>query len=106
MNQITQRPEPFDWSQYQRTYNNAIDIVGQAVGHARRTHKPLKAIILKPASHDLLRAGVKLLMAKLGQKMDEMAPMFFDGVEIKRGNSMQFDSIKCEYYQSTINEMP
>lgn len=93
-----QKPAPFDWSNYERTYNNAIDLVAQCVGHHRKTMKPLRAIILKPTSHDLFRAGLRILMAKEGQKMDDMAEMRFDGVEIKRGNPMQFDSIRCEYY--------
>lgn len=95
MSQLQQRPEPFDWSNYQRTYNNAIDLVAQCIGYHRKTMKPLKAIILKPAYHDLFRAGLKVLSKK---EIDPMAVLYFDGVELKRGNPMQFDSIRCEYY--------
>lgn len=100
---IQTKPEPFNWSNYQRTYNNAIDLVGQCVGYHRKTMKPLKAIILKPTSHDLFRAGLRILMAKQGKKFDDMAPLYFDGVELKRGNAMQFDSIICEYYPTSAN---
>lgn len=100
---IQTKQEPFNWSKYNRTGNNAIDLVAQCVGYHRRTMKPLKAIILKPTSHDLLRAGLKILMSKQGQHMDDYAPLYFDGVELKRGNSMQFDSIICEYYPINDN---
>ena len=100
---IQTKSDPFDWSNYQRTYCNAIDLVAQCVGYHRKTIKPLKAIILKPTSHDLFRAGLKLLMGKVGQRMDDMAPLYFDGVELKRGNAMQFDSIICEYYPTQAN---
>lgn len=100
---IQTKPEPFDWSNYQRTYCTAIDLVAQCVGHHRKTMKPLKAIVLKPTSFDLLRAGLRVLMGKQGQHMDDMAPLYFDGIELKRGNAMQFDSIVCEYYPTYAN---
>ena len=93
---ISTRPEPFDWSNYQKTYNTAIDLVAQCVGYHRAKGSALKAIYLKPTYHDLFRQGLKLLSK---QDLDPNAKMYFDGVELKRGNSMQFDSIRCEYYE-------
>lgn len=95
MSNIQQKPAPFDWSNYQRTYNNAIDLVAQCVGYHRAKMKPLKAIILKPTYHDLFRAGLKVLAKK---ELDPNAELYFDGVLLRRGNAMQFDSIRCEYY--------
>lgn len=95
MSNIQTRPEPFNWSRYQRTYNNAIDLVAQCVGYHRAKGLPLKAIWLKPTYHDLFRQGMRLLAKK---ELDPNAPMYFDGVELKRGSPLQFDSVRCEYY--------
>jgi hypothetical protein len=95
MSNIQTRREPFNWSRYQRTYNNAIDLVAQVVGYNRARNFPLKAIYLKPTYHDLFRQGLRVLSKK---ELDPNAPMYFDGVELKRGSPMQFDSVRCEYY--------
>ena len=92
---IQKKIELFDWSNYNRTYNNSIDLVAQAVGYHRKTNKPLKTIILKPTSYDLLKAGLNVL-AK--QEIDPATELYFDGVKIKRGGRSQFDSIQFEYY--------
>lgn len=94
------RPEPINWSRYEKTGNNAIDLVAQCIGHARATRRPIKAVSLKPTSHDLFRAGLRILMAKAGEHLtdDPAAVLTFDGVEIKRGSPYQFESLKVEYY--------
>jgi hypothetical protein len=92
---IQTKKQPFDWSNYDRTYNNSIDLVAQAVGWARKNNKPLKAIILKPTSYDLFKAGINVL-AKA--EIDPNTELYFDGVLIKRGGSKQFESLICEYY--------
>jgi hypothetical protein len=101
---ISGKKEPFNWSNYQRTYNDAIDIVAQCVGHARATGKGLKTIYLKPTYHDLFRQGLKVLRKINGFEpdFDPNAPMYFDGVELKRGSPLQFDSIRCEYYKQPL----
>ena len=93
---------PINWSQVERTGNNAIDIVAQAVGWGRSTKKPLKAIVLKPTSYDLFRAGLRILMAKAGKRMEDnpLTILTFDGVEIKRGGGTQFDTIRMEFYET------
>ena len=94
---------PINWSKVERTGNNAIDIVAQAVGWARTTKKPLKAIVLKATSYDLFRAGLRILMAKAGEKMDDNPAtiLTFDGVEIKRGSNTQFDTMRMEFYSTS-----
>lgn len=94
------KPAPINWSKVEPTGNNAIDLVAQCVGHARATRRPISAIILKPSSHDLFRAGFRVLMAKAGEVMteDPAAILTFDGVEIKRGSVYQFDTLKVEYH--------
>ena len=89
------RTEPFNWSDYNRTYNNAIDLVCQCIGHARKTMKPIKALRLKPSYYDLFKAGLNVLAKR---EIDPATELLFDGVKILRGSPMQFDSIVCEYY--------
>lgn len=101
MSELTKhRPEPINWARVEKTGNHAIDLVAQCVGHARATRRPLKAIVLKPTSHDLFRAGIRVLMAKAGENLteDPAAVLTFDGVEIKRGTNWQFDTLRCEYH--------
>ena len=101
MSELTKhRPEPINWARVEKTGNHAIDLVAQCVGHARATCRPLKAITLKPTSHDLFRAGLRVLMAKAGQELpeDPATVLTFDGVEILRGSVYQFDTMRCEYH--------
>ena len=95
---------PYDWSKYDRTYNNAIDLVAQCVGYHRQSMKPLRAIVLKEAYFHLFKKGLEILMKQQVAKFEEQSKMTFDGVEIKCGSSMQFDSIICEYF-STVDQI-
>lgn len=92
------KTNPIDFSGYTRTYNNAIDLVTQAAGHARKAGKAVKSYILKPASFDLFRAGLELIMKK---PLDPVSVLMFEGVEVKKGGRMQFDSLVVEYYPET-----
>lgn len=97
------KPEPFNWATYQRTGNNAIDLVAQAVGYHRQIKKPLKAIILKPMSYELFKRGTEVL-AK--QRIEDPATeMLFDGVTIKCGNPKQFDTMIFEYWPVPKKQM-
>lgn len=95
----SQRPEPFNWSKYEKTHNNAIDLVAQCVGYNRKNNFPLKAIILKRAYYELFRMGVQAIMKQKGLKFDEAAELTFDGVAIKMGSAIQFDAMLYEYYE-------
>ena len=100
---IQHKAEPFNWSKYERTYNNAIDIVAQAIGNFRAKRQPIKAITLNGAKYDLFREGLRVLMRLKGQNLDEQDPdrvavLFFDGVEIYRGSTMQFETMLYEFY--------
>lgn len=94
-----QRPEPFNWSNYEKTYNTAIDLVAQCVGYNRKKNIPLKAIILKRAYFELFRMGIQAIMKQKGLKFDETAELTFDGVMIKMGSIAQFDAMLYEYYE-------
>jgi hypothetical protein len=92
---MTQQNKPYDFSQFNRTHNNAIDLVAQAVGWARRNRKPLACVKLKPTYFDLFRKGMEILMKKPLVGYEEFE---FDGVKVERGSGLQFDTIRLEYY--------
>jgi len=62
--------------------------------------KPLKAIVLKATYYELFKKGSEVLAKQKKMFFDPSATLMFDGVEIKQGSMMQFDSLKCEYYDS------
>lgn len=93
------KTKPNDYTNYQRTGNNAIDLVAQAAGYARMAGKPAKAFILKPASYDLFRAGLEIIMNK---PLDPVFILTFEGVEIKKGGRMQFESLVIDYYPQPV----
>jgi len=97
---IITKPAPFNFSNYDRTYNNAIDLCAQAIGWARRTNKPVKAIILRPTYYDLFFVGIEVLAKN---KIDPNTELFFDGTLIKRGSSRQFDNLVFDYYPTRLN---
>jgi len=90
--------KPIDWSSYERTGNNAIDLVAQCVGWHRWAKKPLKTIYLSYRYYELFKAGMAVLMAKQGKILENFTEFSFDGVKILKGSDYQFDAIKCEYY--------
>ncbi len=94
-----QRPEPFNWSKYEKTHNNAIDLVAQCVGYNRANNFPLKAITLKHSYFELFRMGVQAIMKQKKMKFDETAELTFDGILIKKGSIMQFDAMLYEYHE-------
>lgn len=73
----------FDYSEYDKTYNKAIDMVAACIGHYRQFGKPLKTIYLKPQLFDLFKKGVEVLMSR---ELEEDEPMMFDSVNIERGS--------------------
>ena len=101
MSKIIKKQPLFDWSKYDRTGNNAIDLVAQAVGYNRQMKRPIKSVILKASYYDLFKAGLEVLMKKRIE--DLSTELTFDGVAIKKGGSMQFDSLRCEFYPIKLN---
>lgn len=103
MNQIqnpSKRIEPINWSKYERTYNNAIDLCAQCIGYHRARMLPLKAITLKPMYYELFKKGLEVLMKK--RLEDPFTDLYFDGVLIKKGETRQFENMVCEYYPKAI----
>lgn len=87
--------KPIDYASYQRTGNNAIDLVAQAAGYIRATGRPVKAYVLKPTSYDLFRAGLEIMM---NAPLDPVSVLTWEGVEIRKGGRAQFESLVIEYY--------
>jgi len=92
--------EIFDYADFERTGNNAIDLVAQAVGWARKAKKPIQSVSLSPAYFDLFRLGLEVLARAKGQNLEleghEILEM--DGVQITRGNR-QWEKLIIQWYE-------
>lgn len=96
---------PQSFSDWERTYNKAIDLVSEAVGHSKKIDPRLVvAVRLKPTMYKLLVEGVKVLMARRGMQWDDMVELTHEGVLILEGSKAQIDSIKLEYAENAINK--
>lgn len=98
------RPGPASYSDYERTGNNAIDIVFEAVGWARKVStKRVAAIKLKPTKFALFVEGMKILMKAKGKKYDPESEFYLDGFLIDKGARGQFETVQFEYVENAIN---
>ena len=94
---------PGSLSDYERTYNNAIDLVAEALGHARKMQaRIVAAIVLKPTKYKLFVEGLKYLMAQKGVEWKDGAEITWEGVKVLEGPRGMFDSIKFEYVEGKI----
>jgi hypothetical protein len=91
---------PTDFSEYKRTHNVAIDLVAQAAGYAKISGRPVKAFILKPASYELFRAGLEVLMKK---ELDRDAELTFENTPVRKGTRMQFETLVIEWAPIPVN---
>lgn len=73
----------FNYSQYDKTYNKAIDLCAACIGHYRTFNKPLKTIYLKPQLFDLFRKGMEVMMKR---ELTDQEQFEFDAVKIERGS--------------------
>jgi chaperone required for assembly of F1-ATPase len=95
---------PRQLSDWERTYNNAIDIVAEAVAHAKKVEtRYVTAVRLKPSAYANFVEGVKILMARQGQQWDPMVELTWEGVLVLEGSKAQIDTIKFEYMENGIN---
>jgi hypothetical protein len=92
---------PVDFANYDRTHNNAIDLVVQAAGYARASGRIVRAYLLKPASYDLFRAGMEVLMK---QPLDPVAELTFEGVPVERGGRTQFESLIIDWHPGAAKQ--
>jgi hypothetical protein len=93
---------PVDWSKFEKTGNKAIDLVAVAIGYHKQTRKPLKAVVLRETYYDLFKIGAEVLAKQRFE--DPATELTFDGIQIKRGQNMHFESIRFEYYEMPIGK--
>lgn len=93
---------PYNWAKFDRTYNNAIDLVAQCVGFNRARRRPIRAIILKPTYYALFKTGTEVLMKKRIE--DPATELLFDGVKILCGSNLQWENMIVEYH-GRVNEI-
>jgi hypothetical protein len=87
----------YNFSNYEPTYNKAIDQCANLIAVARENLNPLKALHLSPIYYDWFKGGVQTLM---GRPLQEDERLEFDGVNIEKGSKYQSKSIILEYYPS------
>lgn len=94
---------PSSLSDYERTCNNAIDIVAEALGHANKIeNRVVTAIVLKPSKYTLFVEGLKFLMASKGVQWDPIAEITWEGVKILPGPKSMINTLRIEYLESAI----
>lgn len=103
----------FSFSQFEPTYNKAIDHCANIIGCARDRNIPIEALSLSPMYFEWFKSGVKALIEN--QKPEHWEQMIadidanenamqFDGVNIEKGR-YQLKSVVIKYYQTTPMEV-
>jgi hypothetical protein len=99
------RQGPRSLSDYERTGNKAIDLVAEAIGHAKKVEtRYVTAVRLKPSMYQLFVEGIKIILASKGREWDPLTELSWEGVLVLEGSRSQFDSIKIEYLENGINK--
>lgn len=92
-----------DHSNYNRTFNHALDLVSQAVGWAQKhSAKPLKAIRLKPTAFMLMVKGLEVMQNKEITE-EEQHYLEFEGVKLLKGGRGQIDTMQMEFVENVFN---
>ena len=86
----------YDFSNYERTHNTAIDMVANVIACCRVNNQALKAVHLTPIYYEWFKGGVQTLLDR--PLLDE-EQMEFDGVNIEKGDRFQSKNIVLEYYE-------
>jgi hypothetical protein len=94
-------PIPPNYSNFERTGNNAIDLVAQAVGYGFYSGKGIKEILLNPHFYHLFKAGVEALMK---QEIHPDTDLVFLDVPIKKDSAVSgFKKIHIVYHNPVFN---
>lgn len=94
-------PNPPDYSQYDRSYNNAIDLVAQAVGYSHYSGKAIKEIALNPHFYQLFKAGTEALLKK---EIDPNTKLVFEGIPVISDSAVSgFVKIRIVYCNPIFN---
>lgn len=92
---------PQSHNEYYRTFNHAIDLVNEAIAHAKKySVRQLAAVVLKPTRYKLYRQGIEALM---GKPLPEEVELTMEGVKIIEGSRGMIDSIRLEYVENKLN---
>lgn len=89
-----------NFTDYARTGNPAIDLVAQAVGWAKRYHKPIKSVTLNRLNYAKFWAGVEILMQA---PLPEQHCLEFEGVPVLQGPRGMFESITMQLHTDVQN---
>lgn len=90
-------------SDYERSYNNAIDIVAEALGHANKVEcRVVTAIVLKPSKYKLFVEGLKFILASKGVQWDPVAEITWEGVKILEGPRSMLNTLRIEYLENSL----
>jgi hypothetical protein len=81
------------YSEFELTGNKAMDIIAEAIGHAKTYGKTIKYIKLSRTYYALLMAGVEI---KSQTPLPEAHHMLFEGTSILQGGMFD-DNITVEY---------
>jgi hypothetical protein len=83
-----------DFSQYERTGNNALDLVAQAIGHAQHYKLPVESVTLSRRHYALFWAGTEILRK---EPLPDQHRLTFEGIPVLQGEKGQIDSITVQY---------
>lgn len=83
-----------NYSEYERTGNNALDLVAQAVGHAKYFKLPIESVTLSRRHYALFWAGTEILRKEL---LPDEHKLTFEKIPVLQGDKRQIDSITVQY---------
>lgn len=107
-NNDKQRQAPNSYNQHERTYNHAIDLVGEAIGWGMQASaKQIAAVKLKPTAYRNFCEGVKLLLKRRGGtgEIEPGTQMEWLGYPVLEGSRAQIETIVIEYVENQINPL-
>lgn len=93
---------PISYSKFDRTYNNAIDLVAEAVGHSQASGKALKQIQLAPMFYLLFKKGAEVLAR---QEFSHETILTWQGVEIVKADRLsEYKKMRLIYHNPAFNQ--
>ena len=96
----------FTFSNYEPTFNKAIDYCANIIACARENMTPIKALHLSTGYYEWFKGGMKAIIEKRGAEnkeelianLDLPSSMEFDGVNIEQAK-FQTKPVVIEYYE-------
>lgn len=97
---MTGLKEPVNYSKYDRTYNNAIDLVAQAIGYAKTTGKGLRMVVLEPQYYVLFKKGMEVLAKK---EYPHETQFTLEGIPVVAGEVKRFERLRLVWHDDKMN---